>query len=56
MTKELQNSLTEIRGLIGNWNAGKIANEEELIDLLRPVVLKITEEIEKPQDGQQKIV
>ena len=55
MTDELKTALNELQALIRDWNIKKIPNEEEFIDKLRPVVLKVKEEIEKPKKEQTKI-
>lgn len=55
MTDEFKKNLEELQGFINNWNRGKIATEEEFIDSIRPIVLKLNEEIAKPK-GEQKTI
>ena len=56
MTAELKKNLDELVLLIEHWNTGKLATEEEFIDKLRPIVLQVKKEIEKPSGEQQKVV
>lgn len=56
MDIELKPLLDELQGLIANWNRGKIPKEEEFIDGIRPLILKIKERIENPQKEQTQIV
>jgi len=55
MNVELRQSLDELHLLMDNWNRGKIATEELFLDDMLPIVLKLKDELEKPQPEQTTI-
>lgn len=52
MNPELKIILDELKLLIDNWNSKKIPKEEELIDKLKKISVRLLEELLRPQSAQ----